>query len=242
MCSTRSPRTSSVCMARRLGAVSCSTSTLFVGWVVGDARAHVPLDHELNHAHSNTGACNVRFRESLLIGDASCGCPQLPIYLCGPPAGHTCKSRRPAAARAGPAVDEPDSRVFTSRAIHASHELPAHTKPTASPTGEWKGPTRRVQGHIHAHNSRCRAPQGQDGPTVRVKAQHCANRHSSPWHRQARLTDYGEQSDRPGTRGSRSPHAGDECVDIVAAEAVSDHLRRHAARSVRCGYMGRWLG
>ena len=133
---------------------------------------------------------------------------------------------------AGPAVGEPDSRVFTSRAIHASHELPAHTKPTASPTGEWKGPTRRVQGHIHAHNSRCRAPQGQDGPTVRVKAQHCANRHSSPWHRHARLTDYGEQSDRPGTRGSRSPHAGDECVDIVAAEAVSDHLRRHAARSV----------
>ena len=124
--------------------------------------------------------------------------------------------------------------AFLHRAQYTRHTSSPRT-PNRLPVPLGSGRDRRDAYRVTSMRTTAgavRRTRPQDGPTVRVKAQHCANRHSSPWHRHARLTDYGEQPDRPGTRGSRSPHAGDECVDIVAAEAVSDHLRRHAARSV----------
>ena len=67
------------------------------------------------------------------------------------------------------------SRFYVSR-NHARNarvpRAPVRSKLTASPTGEWEGPTRRVTGHIHAHSSRCHAPQGQEGPNtaaIRIK-------------------------------------------------------------------------
>ena len=74
------------------------------------------------------------------------------------------------------------------------------------------------------------AQEGQFVATVRVKAQHCTSPHRSPWRWHARATVCDEQPDRPGIRGGRSPHAGDERKTEAATEAVSDHLRRHAGR------------
>ena len=76
------------------------------------------------------------------------------------------------------------------------------------------------------------AQEGQFVATVRVKAQHCTSPHRSPWRWHARATVCDEQPDRPGIRGGRSPHAGDERKTEAATEAVSDHLRRQAGRHV----------
>ena len=106
--------------------------------------------------------------------------------------------------------------------------VPLRTKPTASPTGEWEGPTRLATGHIHAHSSRCHAPQGlrgAGGPTALG-----AIPYGRPRCRCARSAAFLHRPERTGTSGGRSWHTCDELKTQAASAAVSECLRRHAGR------------
>ena len=136
-------------------------------------------------------------------------------------------------SRPGPAEGEPDSHAFTFHISHASHALPCAPNRLTAPlvSGRGKGDAYRVRFPCTAafamHH---KAREGPTAAAVRIKVQHCAIPYGSPRCRRARSKASLHRPDRPGTRGGRSPHAGDERKTEAAPEAVSDRLRRHAGR------------
>ena len=114
--------------------------------------------------------------------------------------------------RLGPAVGEPDSHVFTSHAIHASHALPCAPNRLPAPLGS--GRDRRDAYRVTIMRTtagvmRHKAQEGSTAAAVHVQTQHCTSQCRSPRRRDARSLASWQRPAHPGTCSGRSRHAND---------------------------------